>query len=284
MYKKILLSIIFLLFANQSYAASLDLQSNVKQIEINSYFQVNIMLNSEDVSINTIEAEISFPKNLIQLKEIRNGNSIVNFWVESPRENDNKITFSGIIPGGYKEKNGLVSSLLFETKEYGTGTIKFDNLQAFKNDGLGTLVDLNFSNLTFQIVEKSTEFFPIEMEDITKPEIFIPEIHQTKELFDGKYFLVFAAQDKGLGINHYEVCEESLNNCIIATSPYLLINQKLDKKIYVKAIDKKGNERLVSLSPQNHSVWYKNYLIFAIIIIVILLIICLIKKTWKLKK
>jgi hypothetical protein len=286
MIKKILLfSFIFLSFAAQSNAASLNLQSDVGKVRINSYFQVNIFLNSEDVSVNTVEAKISFPKDLVQLKEIRNGNSIVNFWVDAPKENDNSITFSGIIPGGYNSKKGLISSLLFESKDYGTGTIKFESLQGFKNDGLGTPINLTPSDLTFYITKTSEEYVPVEMEDYTKPESFTPEINQTKELFDGKYFLIFATQDKGLGIDHYEVCEGNINDCVVAESPYLLKNQKIDSKIFVKAIDKKGNERLATLNPQNKSVWYENYLIFAIIILVILFTIYLIKKLWiKLKK
>lgn len=286
MFKKILLlSFIFLAFANQSNAASLDLQSNAKNIRINSYFQVDIYLNSEDVSINTIETKISFPKELIELKEIRNGNSIINFWVNQPKEENGEITFSGIIPGGYNAKKGLISSLLFESKNYGTGTIKFESLQGFKNDGLGTLVDLKPTNLSFNITENSEEYIPVEMEDYVKPEIFAPEINQTQELFDGKYFLVFATQDKGLGIDHYEVCEGDINNCVIAESPYLLQNQNLDKKIYVKAIDKKGNERLAIVNLQNNLNKYQICLVFVIIILTILLVVYLIKKLWiKLKK
>lgn len=286
MFKKILLlSFIFLAFANQSNAASLELQSDAKNIRINSYFQVDVYLNSEDVSINTIEVKISFPKELIELKEIRNGNSIINFWVNQPKEEDGKIILSGIIPGGYNDKKGLVSSLLFESKNYGTGTINFENLQGFKNDGIGTIVDLKSTNFTFYITENSEEYIPVEMEDYVKPESFTPEINQTQELFDGKYFLVFATQDKQLGIDHYEVCEGNINECIIAESPYLLKNQNLDEKIFVKAIDKKGNERLAIVNSQNNLNNYQIYLIFVIIVLVILLAVYLIKKLWiKLKK
>jgi hypothetical protein len=286
MFKKILLlSSIFILFASQSNAASLDLQSDIEKVGINSYFQVNIFLNTEDVSINTVEAKISFPKELIQLREIRNGDSIINFWVDKPKEEDGIIAFSGIIPGGYNDKNGLISSFLFESENYGAGTIEFKSLQGYENDGLGTPVDLKFSNLNFSIVDVSEKYIPIEMEDYIKPESFVPEINQTQELFDGKYFLVFAAQDKGLGVDHYEVCEGNTNECVKADSPYVLQNQELNEKIFVKAVDKKGNERLVSLLPKNYFKGYENSLIFGAIILVLLLIVLLTRKLWiKLKK
>lgn len=283
--KILLLSLVLLSFASQSKAAGLELQSDIQKIGIGNYFQVNIFLNSEDVPVNTIEAEISYPKDLIQLGDIRTGNSIINFWVDQPKNNNGVIEFSGIIPGGYNDKKGLLFSLIFETKTLGKGIVEFKNIQAFKNDGLGTAVTMDSSNLSFETVSSSEEYSPIEMEDYVKPEKFVPQINQTKELFDGKYFLVFSTQDKGMGIDYYEVCEGNIDDCVKADSPYLLKNQNLDKEIFVKAVDKKGNERIASLSPKNNFRQYENYLIFAIIILIIILIAFLIEKLWiKLKK
>ena len=54
---------------------------------------------------------------------------------------------------------------------------------------------------------------------------------------------------------------------MVAASPYLLKNQKLNKKITVMAIDKSGNKRTVIVSSENAIPWYKNYLILVILII-----------------
>jgi len=40
----------------------------------------------------------------------------------------------------------------------------------------------------------------------------------------------------------------------------------LKSYIYVKAVDKSGNERIAELPPQNPLEWYENYLIWVIII------------------
>jgi len=38
------------------------------------------------------------------------------------------------------------------------------------------------------------------VKDIEPPEDFTPAVVQNSTMFDGKYFLVFAAQDKGSGL------------------------------------------------------------------------------------
>lgn len=284
MKRKILLILIFLLFANQVDAASLVLKSDSNQIKVNSDFQVNVFLNSEDESINAIGGNISFPQDLLELKETREGNSIINFWVEKPKIENEKIIFSGIIPGGYNSKDGLIFSLIFKTRTEGDGVVYLNQIQAYKNDGMGTPVNLNFSNISFYIRNYFETQESAEILDNEKPETFTPEISQDQELFDNKYFLVFATQDKGVGINHYEVCEGSLKNCVVAESPYILNDQSLEKKVYIKAIDKKGNERIVIVRPKNPLPWYKNYLFYVIIIILVVGILFISKLWKKLKK
>jgi hypothetical protein len=283
MYKKLLL-LFCLLFATQSHAASLELESNSKEVMLNSYFQVDVFLNSQDQEVNTLEGSISFPEDLIQLQEIRDGNSIINFWVDKPSIVNNIISFSGIIPGGYKSNNGHVLSLIFEAKRIGNGIIKINKAEGYKNDGMGTPIELSFSNTSFFINEYVESDLPIEMEDIDKPESFTPEISQSPELFDGQYFLVFATQDKGSGIDYYEVCEGNTKNCVKTESPYLLKNQSLNQKIYIKAVDKKGNERLSIVSPESLAFWYKDYFIYIVILLIILGMILLIKKLWHKQK
>ena len=102
--------------------------------------------------------------------------------------------------------------------------------------------------------------------DTDSPESFKPIITQSPDVFNGKYFLVFVTQDKGSGIDHYEVSEGG-GKFMVAASPYLLKNQKLNKKITVMAIDKSGNKRTVIVSSENAIPWYKNYLILVILII-----------------
>ena len=94
---------------------------------------------------------------------------------------------------------------------------------------------------------------PIPIVDKESPESFVPEIAIDTFLFDKKWFLVFTTQDKGSGIDYYEVKETrwSIINIIskwnYAESPYILKDQQLKSCIFVKAFDKAGNEKVVMI-------------------------------------
>ena len=54
--------------------------------------------------------------------------------------------------------------------------------------------------------------------------------------------------------------KEAKRKCAPAESPYLLKNQKLNKNIFIKAVDKNGNERVAVLLPQKPLPWYEKLL------------------------
>jgi hypothetical protein len=71
---------------------------------------------------------------------------------------------------------------------------------------------------------------------------------------------------------------------MVAESPYLLKNQNLDRQIFVKAVDKSGNERTIILPPKNPRWQYKNYLIWLIIILIMAAVCVVVKKFYGKKK
>jgi len=272
------------LMAPKADAAKLYFETNIQEISIGQRFPLDLILNTEDEEINAVEGKIGFPENLLELKEIRDGNSIINFWVEKPRiGSNNQVIFSGITPGGYVGENGLIFSVIFQAKNEGGGVIEISDAKTLLNDGKGTPAQLKISNFQFLISKQiSTPQTPIlEIKDTEPPEDFKPEIAQNPEMFDGKYFLVFATQDKGSGIDYYALREtrrktiirETDAKWIVAESPYVLKDQKLRSYIYVKAVDKAGNERIAMVEPRYPIRWYEIWWVWVIIIIIVAYII-----------
>ena len=276
------LKILFLIFAfyflffGQVFAAELFFDAETQEIGINQQFQVDLMLDTEGEIINAIEGEIAFPKELLEIKEIRDGDSIINLWVERPSiKSTDRVVFSGIIPTGFAgvlspyyegERPGKIFSLIFISKSEGEGTIALKEGKVLLHDGLGTPAKVEIFNFQFSISEDVSGFEFQVPEDTDLPEDFKPEIAQNSDMFEGKYFLVFATQDKGSGIDHYEVCEGK-GKCVTAESPYLLQNQDLDEKIVVKAVDKSDNERIAVIEPRYPMKWYENWWIWVIIVL-----------------
>jgi len=276
------------------HAAELYLESSQPEYAPNETFSVDIRLNvipPED--INAVEVYLSFPKDILEAVDFSTANSILTF-IKNPviNQQNGLINFSGIVPGGYTGrligdpgKSNLLGKAIFkvEKQEKETALINFlANSQVLLNDGKGTKANLTFVPLEIQISKQEVVFNPLnewekaKEEDKIPPEEFKPEIVK----IDDKYFLVFNSQDKQSGIDRYEIqtLKETLLGQLVPVtnfekgeSPYPLDESDLTKTIKVKAIDKAGNKRIVTLNPQVPIKWYKNYWLWGIIIILVIL-------------
>jgi len=103
------------------------------------------------------------------------------------------------------------------------------------------------------------------MIDTTIPEPFELKTGKAPLVFEGKYFLSFAAQDRASGIDYYEI-KEGKGDWKIAQSPYLLENQSLAKKIIVRAYDKAGNYQESEIKPPYKITW-KDVLVIILVLI-----------------
>ena len=280
----ILLSTFYFLFSMTAFAAEIFYDADTRKVKANTEFEVGVFLNAESENINAIEGILRFPADILEFKELNDGNSIVNFWVERPKlYTENEIIFSGITPGGFVDKRGLIFRITFLAKNEGNGKLEMQNIKALLNDGNGTAADISVSPLKIIVTSQDLSLPPKkEAKDQEPPESFKPEIARDPAIFDGKWFLVFATQDKGLGIGHYKVREGRGGGFTVAESPYLLQNQNLDRKIFVKVVDKEGNERVETLYPPNYKSRYQNYWIIAILIITAIIVGAILRKIlWK---
>lgn len=247
------------------FAAEIRLDAHKAEINSGEQFLVDIIIHSEE-SLNAVEGRLVFPADQLIVREIRDGNSVINFWVEKPHiETPGIILFSGITPGGFSGANNTIFSVVFEAKNTGIASIALQNTKALKNDGLGTETALLTRDTTVSIKPGDSNVRKEILIDKELPEDFNPTIESEPNIFDGKYFLVFATQDKTSGVDRYKVREGEWGWFRVAESPYLLKHQSLDRKIFVKAVDKVGNERVVTISAQKGRAWYKNYAIFVIL-------------------
>ncbi|MCX6800555.1 MAG: cohesin domain-containing protein [Candidatus Falkowbacteria bacterium] len=285
-YSVIFLSILFLFTSAQKvHAADISFEADKKVLSLGDETEVFVFIDTKLDTINALEGIVNYPKDLLAIKKIRTGNSLVNLWVNAPAvKEDGVINFSGITPGGYKGTRGFIFSIFFKTLAEGNGSVDSKDLTLLKNDGLGTKVSGTISALNFTIKESAKKTLQkIEINDQIPPEIFSPTIASSSEIFDNKNVIIFATQDKNSGIDHYEIKEfkQKLLSLFakwqIATSPYQLEDQQLESYIYIKAFDKAGNTKTIKLSPTHSVDWYERHKSWVIIMITIMLIFGIIK-------
>jgi hypothetical protein len=265
MKKIIILTIVYILTATNTYAANLYFETFAT--DDSSSYVVNVMIDTEGELVNAIEGEVLIPISVLNIDKISDGDSSINFWLEKPRFNNGKIYFSGITPGGFQGPDRLVFSMRVIELSKKVDVVEFGNVNLLKNDSVGTRIISRSTKLSLPISTAST----IELYDTTPPEDFEPSIISDLDIFNGKYMLVFATQDKESGVDHYEVKEGYFGDFNVVTSPYELMNQDADSVIIVKAIDNSGNERTVKFYPPNHRSLYERYEIIVILVLVIIL-------------
>ena len=265
-------------------AVEIRLDASKVEVRIGEQFVVTVFM-SADESVNAVEGQLVFPPDWLSVKDIHDGNSVINFWIEKPHiDTSGVVLFSGITSGGFTGSNNRIFSVVFEAKKTGIASVVLQNTKALLNDGLGTPTEVRIKNSELKIQESgdlySKSYILSPPPDTEPPEIFRPEIAKGSEMFDGKWFLVFATQDKGSGIDHYEIREVKRrlyllpvvnyiyrNSWTEAESPYILKDQKLRSWIYVKATDKIGNERVAIVEPRYPMKWYAQPLVWIIIVI-----------------
>jgi len=273
-YTILLVTCYWLLITASAQAARLYFEPQELTIGTTGEFSVAINIDAKD-RVNAFSAAVSIFGPLTPF-DINEANSIINFWVEKSNwdKTTRLLTFSGITPGGFQGEKGRLLVIKFKTEKDGLAVLGFDKekTKVYLHTANGTEDSLELAELRLPII-KGKENIGVEISDNEPPEWFAPEISQDPNLFNGKYFLVFATQDKGSGIDHYEVCEKSKTKCAVAESPYLLQKQKLNQKIFVKAIDKSGNERIATVLPRYPIKWYEFWWNWIIIILVIITLI-----------
>lgn len=273
----LLCALFFLFSAPLVFAAEMFFVAPDNKPAVGDLFKTDFFLNTQDQNINAVTGKVIFPGDTLELKEIRDGNSIINLWVDRPAlKADGQIAFSGITPGGYKGDKGLLFSLIFRVVKSGPASLKVSEGQTLLNDGKGTEVNLFAPTLILQTVAKSEGGqVNYDLNDKTPPESFVPEIAQDKNIADDKWFVVFVTQDKESGVDHYEVQENKNNNSSgswqTATSPYVLQDQSLRSYVYIKAVDKAGNETLAVIDPKKPPFSYGKLVIYGILLLVVLL-------------
>lgn len=283
LYKILFVFSLGIILPQMVFSAQISFDAKTTRAQIGEKFEVSLFVNAEQESINAFEGKIVFPRDILDLKEIRDGNTIVNFWIEKPKNQNGAIAFSGVTPGGFNGGKGLIFSAIFEAKKEGVAKFEINDARVLRNDGVGSTAILTTAPFGVAVFEGAPAEIPAipKVKDRELPESFVPEIAKDETIFEGKWFVVFATQDKASGIDHYEIKESRqiifgmFKKWTFAESPHVLRDQELRSFMFVKAVDKSGNERIIKIAPRNPLAWYENYENWIMIIVGVFLFIIL---------
>ncbi|MDO8530141.1 MAG: cohesin domain-containing protein [bacterium] len=267
------------------FAAEIFFGSAGKEVTVGEKFEVGVFLDTKGEFVNAVGAEVLFPANTLKFQGVLNGSSVITLWVKQPYAAPNgNIAFSGVMPGGFIGEKGYLFSLLFTAEKTGTIDISTVEEKVLLHDGTGSTAAIQKAPLVLSALDESPAPVFVPLYDSTPPEAFPLYISQEENMFSGKWFLSFDAQDKGSGMDYYEVMEKPQSDSIWSifspkneswsrqSSPYLLQDQKLKSVISVKAVDRAGNSFISLLPPTNKTPWHEKVLTFGILISILVIV------------
>jgi len=267
---------LFFFCNNIAHASDIVFSSAPPQIGVGNTVSISVRLHSPDQPINVVGLNISYPSALLEYEGFKDGNSIISAWVTKPEASGGVVVLNGLIAGGFQDTDGLVATLEFKALASGDASINLlPSSETYINDGNGTLAQLSPSALAVSIAPSGFIGSQPEIADNFPPEPFTPIIGRSPDIFSDKYFVSFSAQDKGTGVEHYEVKEGASGAFVRAESPYLLSDQTLSKDIFVKAVDWAGNERVATVSamhPEKNTLPALMLLGFCILVVLLFIV------------
>ena len=103
--KKIFIFTLFfilnLFLTSKVFAATVTLNPSNESLGIGEQFYVDLMLNPEGISVNAIKGNVIFDDEYISFVRSEEGKSMVDLWVEKPKQVNNSINFAGVMSMGF---------------------------------------------------------------------------------------------------------------------------------------------------------------------------------------
>lgn len=123
-------------------AATLQLLPSARTLAVGEEFKVDLLLDTANISINTTEATVSFPNDIVEIVSASREGSIFSFWLEEPTISSEKdsLKFIGGTPRGVAGDALQILRLTFKAKSVGVADLALSNAVVTAADGKGSNV------------------------------------------------------------------------------------------------------------------------------------------------
>lgn len=216
--------------------------------QVGDVLTATVGLDAMGESLNALEGTFTFSSDLLEPLAVRTTDSLVSMWLTEPQlAVPGKISFSGIVPGGFGNTliPGADPSFLplftvdFRVTQEGTASFSLPDGVVLMNDGLGTPAIVYVATGNVPVVGVGDVEVYSSVEDTEPPLSFSPLVVRDAALGDGSWQLLFSTTDLETGVAYYEV-QRGSGSFVRAESPYA-ISAWSPFSYTVRAVDDAGN-------------------------------------------
>lgn len=248
--------------------------SGPKEAAAQSRFLVELFLDTEGETINALQGKLVFINAVPE--QINDGGSIVDLWLQRPKASGGSIDFAGIIPGGFAASSGKIFGTEFLSSAGGSMEFELADVSVLANDGKATPLRAGKNRLAIRVLPAGGQSIDkISMADETPPINIEQAIFSDPGRENGLYLIFLNARDDGSGIAGYQIMEakpfgtwpvfSKKTEWRECENPCVLNDQTLKSDIYIRAIDRAGNYKVV-FSKSKRAAWYENIFFAGIIL------------------
>lgn len=223
---------------------------NPKTVSTGDRFYLDILIDPENKSINSVEATITFYDDLLVFNGFSAKQSGIPIWIVEPSERTSgEVYFAGVVPGGIdriydplKPENTDIPivRLFFIAKKTGTAEFKIPSSLVLENNGKGTEVEVESSVGKIFIDKDIRSVEELIDTDLNKPNPFAINIIDRAVFGKNPKLAIFSTNDQEGGIQRYEASIGS-GTFEKVTSPMSLPYRLFDYILTIKAFDFSGN-------------------------------------------
>lgn len=155
-FKILSITTVFCFSVQQVEAAQMLLSSNKLSVQEGETFKVRVFVNAQGQAINTSEAVVTFPKDIVQVTAVDTSSSILDLWVDPVKFSNTNGTISfngGVVNPGFSGTNGTLFSATLKAKKSGNADFLLKNASIRANDGIGTDVLSNTQSTSVVVHE-----------------------------------------------------------------------------------------------------------------------------------
>ncbi len=212
---------------------------------------VEAYIDPEGQSLNAIEGVIGFSGpgiSNVSSVVVETGGSLFTLWpvIPSYLKSDNVIRFTGGATEAITDTGLLFRMRIFSTRA-GDVSLSWLSGSAYRSDGAGTPTGILSRSLAISLAQNEPNQINPASRDSTPPYFTEVKISQDEDMFDGKYFLSFHADDNTSGIARYEIVEGQITT-EVKNGIYVLHDQEQKQKIVVISYDQAGNSTSIKVS------------------------------------
>jgi len=152
---------IFLSTAHSAYAADVLLSPASGSYSAGETFVVSVTADPKGDSINAVEADLTFDKNVLSVVSVAKTGSAFSLWTTEPKFSNSAgtIEFGGGSPTPFSSRSTLMT-ITFRTLAEGSGTVSFGGASALAADGRGTDVLGASTGGTYTVAAAETPVTP----------------------------------------------------------------------------------------------------------------------------